>query len=185
MPTGARNRAAGCASRTSGAGATGSARAIASWSVRNAKVGPALAHRSGDAPDAVEAVFRSYPREVRGRVRELRDLIFGTAASIDAVGPLTETLKWGEPAYLTERSRSGSTIRIGWKAASPNRYALYFNCQTDLVDTFRTLFPELRCEGNRAVIFDVDEPLPADCVSRCIELALTYHITRKRRRGRK
>ena len=143
-----------------------------------------MARRSSKAPDAVEAVFRSYPPMVRAKVRQLRDLIFGTAASIDAVGPLTETLKWGEPAYLTEKSRSGSTIRIGWKAASPNRYALYFNCQTDLVDTFRTLFPELRFEGSRAVIFDVDEPLPADCVSRCIELALTYHIAKRRRRGR-
>jgi hypothetical protein len=60
---------------------------------------------------------------------------------------------------------------------------MYFNCQTTLVDTFRTLFPELSFEGNRALVFEASEELPIDAVSTCIELALTYH-RRKRRSGR-
>ena len=130
----------------------------------------------------VEEVIASYPKKVQPRMRRLRKLILSTAASIPEVGPLTETLKWGEPAYLTEKSKSGSTIRMAWKASAPAQYGLYLNCQTTLVDTCRTLFPELRFEGNRAVLFDVDEKLPEAAARRCIELALTYHLAKKKGR---
>lgn len=134
------------------------------------------------ASQDVEAVIASYPNKARTRIRTLRKLILSTAAAIPEVGPISETLKWGEPAYLTEKPRTGSTIRIAWKASAPEQYAMYLNCQTTLVDTYRTLFPELRFEGNRAVLFDLAEELPEDAVQRCIELALTYHLTKKKKR---
>jgi Domain of unknown function (DU1801) len=110
----------------------------------------------------------------------LRELIFRTAAATDGVGKLEETLKWGEPAYLTSQSGSGSTIRIGWKASKPAEYALYFNCQTSLVETFRTLFPTgFRFEGRRAIVFTADEAVPADALAFCIAAALTYHRRRQ------
>jgi hypothetical protein len=65
---------------------------------------------------------------------------------------LQETLKWGQPSYLTPQTKSGSTVRID-RVKSGNQVALYFHCQTDLVATFRELYPEeLTCSGNRAVI---------------------------------
>jgi hypothetical protein len=130
----------------------------------------------------VEHAFRSYPGSVRAELYRLRELILQTAASADGVGPLTETLKWGEPAYLTEQSRSGSTIRIGWKPSAPAEYAMYFNCNTNLVDTFRTLFPDLAFAGNRALVFQLGDELPADAVARCVELALTYHLNKRKSR---
>lgn len=133
----------------------------------------------------VEAAFLAYPEQARVRLYELRELVLETAAALEEVGPLSETLKWGEPAYLTDATGSGSTIRLGWKKNTPTRYAMYFNCQTTLVDTFRTLFPELTFEGNRAVIFDVAEPLPREAAIKCIELALTYHAAQKKRRRRR
>lgn len=128
----------------------------------------------------VERVFLSYPEGIRLKLHHLRDLILSTASAIDAVGPIEETLKWGEPAYLTEKSRSGSTIRIGWRPSAPTRYAMYFNCRTSLVDTFRTLFPDLDFEGNRAMVFDERTNIPDESVRRCVELALTYHLRKKR-----
>ncbi len=124
----------------------------------------------------VAEVFAGYSDAVRPKLLELRDLIFETAAESEVVGELTETLKWGEPAYLTEASRSGTTIRIGWKAERPEQYGLYVHCQTNLVDTFRALFPqELRLQGNRAILFDRSEDLPREALSLCIAMALTYH----------
>lgn len=129
----------------------------------------------------VAAVFDAYPPDIQRRLHKLRELIFETAAATDGVGPITETLKWGEPAYLTEQSRSGSTVRLGWKKTTPGQYAMYFNCQTSLVDTFRTLFPELKFEGNRALLFEEDKTLPTAAVKQCIELALTYHLNKRRK----
>ena len=129
------------------------------------------------SPDVIR-VLESYPPEIRDKLLSLRRLIFETA-ECKAVGPLTETLKWGEPAYLTEASKSGSTIRVGWKPSAPNRYAIYFNCRTDLIETFRHLFPrEFSYQGNRAITFDVSDVLPAGPLATCIGLALTYHRDR-------
>jgi hypothetical protein len=91
-------------------------------------------------PAHVAAVFSAFPERVRARLFELRTLIFETAAGIEGVSPLTETLKWGEPAYLTEATGSGSTIRLGWFRTSERECAVLFNCRTTLVDNFATSF---------------------------------------------
>lgn len=120
--------------------------------------------------------FDAYPEPIRQQLLTLRELIFNTAASTHGVGELEESLKWGEPAYLTSQTKSGSTIRIDWKKSRPTRYAMYFNCKTTLIDTFRTVFPsEFTFEGNRAIVFDITEQLPQDALRFCISAALTYH----------
>ncbi len=132
------------------------------------------------ANDEVARVFAAYPEPIRARLLALRQLIFDTAASTDGVGHLDEMLKWGEPAYLTSQSKSGSTIRIHSKKASARQYAIYFNCQSTLVDTFRSLFPEdFTFEGNRALVLDAADEPPMDALAFCIGEALTYH--RKKR----
>jgi hypothetical protein len=124
----------------------------------------------------VKQVFGTYPIEIRTELLTLRELIFATAAKNPDVGEITETLKWGEPAYLTEKSKSGSTIRIGWKKAAPEHYSMYFNCQTTLVETFKTLFPkEFQFQGNREIILSAGGNVDQDALALCIEMALTYH----------
>lgn len=128
----------------------------------------------------VAKVFEDYPADVRRKLLALRELILATASSTEGVGELEETLKWGEPAYLTSKSKSGSTIRIDWKKARPDEYAMYFNCQTTLVETFRTLFPkEFKFEGNRAIVFKASDAVPADSLAFCMAAALTYHRSRE------
>jgi Domain of unknown function (DU1801) len=125
----------------------------------------------------VKQVFESYPAVIRKKLLALRELIYKTAAITGNVGPIEETLKWNEPAYLTSKTKSGSTIRIGWKSNKPDEYAMYFHCQTNLVETFRTLFPnDFHFEGNRAIIFQQDDAVPTDSLCFCIAAALTYHL---------
>jgi hypothetical protein len=130
-----------------------------------------------DIPNAdVARTFASYPPPLQRKLLALRRLVLDTAAATPGVGEVEETLKWGEPAYLTAASKSGSTIRLGPVKSSPSQYALYFNCKTTLVDTFRTLFPkELRYEGNRAIVLDTADAVPRDALAFCIQAALTYH----------
>ncbi len=127
--------------------------------------------------DSVAAVFQTYPAGIRRKLLALRELLFETAARTPGVGVLEETLRWGEPAYITSRTKSGSTIRIGWKKANPRQYCIYFICTTKLVDAFRTLFPDdFTFEGNRALVFDEREPVPMDSLAFCIAAALTYKL---------
>ena len=138
----------------------------------------ALAKQAGrrfEDPD-VAAVFETYPQALREKLSVLRDLIFDTAAATDGVGELHETLKWGQPSYLTTASKSGSTIRIDRVKSAPDRYAIYFHCQTNLVATFRELYPtEFTYEGNRSIIFEADDAVPQEALRHCLSLALTYH----------
>ncbi|MDO8979818.1 MAG: DUF1801 domain-containing protein [Afipia sp.] len=124
----------------------------------------------------VAKVFDAYPDIVRAKLLMLRAMILETAANIDGVGPLEETLKWGQPSYLTTQSGSGSTIRIDRVKPADDRVAMYFHCQTDLVATFRELYPaQMEYGGNRSILFDAVAKIPEKALRHCIGLALTYH----------
>jgi Domain of unknown function (DU1801) len=130
-------------------------------------------------PAEVAAAFSAFPERIRTRLLEVRELIFETAADIKGVGPLTETLKWGEPAYLTEATGSGSTIRLGWIRSSERACAVLFNCRTTLIDDFRSQFPDVFAyEKNRAILLDARERLPEAPLRSCLGMALTYHRRR-------
>jgi hypothetical protein len=128
----------------------------------------------------VEAVIDSYPEVMKSKLLFLRQLIFDTAASLDDIGEIEETLKWGEPSYLTPKSKSGSTIRIAWKKAKENQYSIFFKCTANLVPTFKEKFPQtFNFGGNRSIDFNLDDEVPIEELKQCIALALTYHRNKK------
>jgi hypothetical protein len=130
---------------------------------------------TGCIPADVDAAFAALPAPVREKLLPVRAMIFSVAAETKGVGPLTETLKWGEPAYLTEVSKSGSTIRLGWPKVRPDCAAIYFNCNTSLVSRFREMFDDqLDYSGNRAVLLPLEAELPEEMLAVCIAMALTY-----------
>lgn len=128
----------------------------------------------------VAAVFRAYPAPMRAKLMELRELIYDVASETDGVGELLETLRWGQPSYITAQSGSGTLIRIDQMASQPGTYAMYFHCQTTLVGTFRKIFrDDFRFVGNRSILFRVGGTVPVSKLRRCVALALTYHLGRK------
>ena len=129
-------------------------------------------------PD-IMLIFNNYPPDIHQNLMGIRQLIFDVAEETQGVGKLEETLKWGQPSYLTPETRSGSTIRIDRVKNSLTQYAMYFNCQTTLVETFRKMYPDLKYEGNRAIIFDSSDALPKEAIKDCIGMALTYHLRKR------
>ena len=125
----------------------------------------------------VKKKFQSYPDAVRPKIEFLRQQIIDVASTLDGVGTIEETLKWGEPSYLTPVTKSGTTIRIDWKPKDPDHYSMYFNCKTTLVDTFKSLFPDtFRYQGNRAIVFGLNDKIPEQELRLCIAMALRYHL---------
>ena len=122
---------------------------------------------------SVLQVFKKYPDSMQKKTMFLRQLILETALETDGVSDLVETLKWGEPSYVT---KSGSTVRVGWRKSQPDQYALYFHCKTTLIDTFKELYGDtFRFEGNRAIVFSKNDEIPVSELKHCIFLSLTYH----------
>ena len=129
----------------------------------------------------MEAAFEAYPKALKAKLLALRRLIFDTAKATKGVGALQETLKWGQPSYLTPATGSGSTIRIDRIKSAANQYAVYFHCQTNLVETFRELYPtDLSYSGNRAIILNADDAVPEPALRHCVALALTYHLNKRK-----
>ncbi len=121
----------------------------------------------------VARVFDSYPVEIRKRMIYLRRLVLDAASETEGVNGLEETLKWGEPSYLT---KGGSTVRIDWKDRAPDQYAMYFNCNTPLIETFKEIYGDtFTFEGKRAIVFGETDKLPVDQLKHCVSTALTYH----------
>jgi len=117
-------------------------------------------------------VIGNYPSPVQKKLLALRALIIQTAEEI-GITQLDETLKRGEPSYLT---KMGSTIRFDLKKKSPDRYAMYFKCTSRLVPTFRTIYGDVfEFEGDRAIVFRMGEKVPVRALKQCVKSTLTYH----------
>ncbi len=131
--------------------------------------------------ESLKEKFQSYPEHIRPKIDILRALILDVALHTDGAGEIEETLKWGEPSFLTSKTKSGTTLRIDWKPKTPKQYAMYFNCKTTLIDSFKTIFSDtLTFEGNRAILFAVDEALPEQELRLCIKMALRYHLDKRK-----
>lgn len=121
----------------------------------------------------VDAKFKQYPTHIRGKIEKLRSLVLEAAEELDAINEVEETLRWGEPSYLVKK---GSTIRMDWKEKAPEQYAIYFKCTSKLVTTFRELYSDtFSFEGNRAIVFQLDDKIPETELKSCIKAALQYH----------
>jgi hypothetical protein len=115
--------------------------------------------------------LNEYPQAIKTKIMAMRLLIHVVAS--DTVTRMEETLKWGEPSFLTP---VGSTLRLDWKPRAPDQFALYFKCTSLLVPAFMEVFGStFRYEGTRAIVFGVDEEIPVAELRQCIAAALTYH----------
>lgn len=107
----------------------------------------------------------------------LRDLVIETAKDLEELDEIHETLKWGEPSFVT---KIGSTLRMDWKAKRPDHCVLYFQCTSRLVDSFRLIFGDrLTFEGNRAILLPLEEDIPKSELVACIRASLCYHKVKK------
>lgn len=129
-------------------------------------------YNGGKMENSVKGKFDSYPDNIRPLLLKLREIILDVAKDYE-VGPIEESLKWGEPSYI---AKGGSTVRIDWKPKHPHQYFIYFHCQTVLVETFKEMYGDVFLyEGKRAIILDARKKIPSTELRHCISLALRYH----------
>jgi hypothetical protein len=128
---------------------------------------------------SVADVLDRYPTEVRAKLLALRSVVLAVADE-ENVGPLEETLKWGQPSYLCA---SGTTIRIDRDETHGGDIALYVNCKTSLVSEWRERFAEFSFGGDRSLHLGLEDDIDDPRLKMCIADALTYH--RRKKAGRR
>lgn len=123
---------------------------------------------------AVAAAFAAFPEPAKPGLMRLRALILETAGHLPKIGRLEEALRWGQPAYLTPDTRSGSTLRLGM--AGDGDFAIFAHCQSRVISRFaHHAPPNTRIKGNRAVLFAHADDIDPDTLRPLIRHALTYH----------
>lgn len=133
-------------------------------------------------PHDIQAAFDRQSAGIRDRLLGVRGMIFDVAAGDTRIGSLAETLKWGEPAYLTVETGSGSTVRLGGTKGPTARPAILVNCRTRLVADCRSRFgPIFDYEGKRMIV--LPDGAPCDALRHLLWLALTYRLRNRGRAG--
>ena len=123
----------------------------------------------------VQSAYDAFDDAQRDIALMLRDLIFAVAADTPQAGVVEETLKWGQPSYLTPRTKSGSTLRIGTTKAGDT--GIYAHCGTTIISDYVATFPgDDRIDGNRGVLFASKDEINTDRLRHLIRHALTYHL---------
>ncbi len=116
--------------------------------------------------------LKNYPEPAKTVLLNIRNWIDDIAQQ-DKLSEVEETFKWGEPAYLVKQ---GSTIRMDYNRKYEGKVALYFNCKTQLINTFKEVYSnEFEYQGNRLMLIDLNKPLPEASIKHCLSLALNYH----------
>lgn len=124
----------------------------------------------------VRRKIESYPDKVSAFAILIRELIYKTAEA-EGTNILEESLKWGEPSY---KAPNGTPIRMDWKEDSSDKFYIFFNCKTVLIETYKTIYgTRLFFEGNRAIVLNLSDELPREILQHCFSLALKYHSLKK------
>ena len=125
-----------------------------------------------------EEKLTATPTSDRAVFQRLRQLVRETANGLPKCGNLVETLKWGEFSFLTEKPKTGTTLRISKNKS--DGYSMYVSCNSNLVDMYRDRFEnEFDYVGNREIVLPTDVEENKDAIARHIALALTYHLEQK------
>jgi hypothetical protein len=126
--------------------------------------------------DPFKDTIATWPAEARRSFGRMRALILAAGAQAD-VGPLTESLKWGQPAWRPTRPKQGSTLRLNWTEKSPSTLVLHVDCKTTLATTMREIYPtEFRYESNRALHLDIGARWPVQAIDHLARLTFRYHL---------
>ncbi|QMU56767.1 MAG: DUF1801 domain-containing protein [Boseongicola sp.] len=120
----------------------------------------------------VAKAFDAIPADCHSVLLALRRLIYQVAIECPEVGRVEE---WGQPAYLTSETKSGTTVRLG--QARDGRAAIFTHCQTSVVSEFRQIFPEaFEYDGTRAVLLGDLGDAKLEKLAFLMQSALTYHL---------
>ena len=110
-----------------------------------------------------------------GLESKLRVLIFEAASEQPIIGPLEESVKWGEASFTPVRKNVGSSVRI--QPRKNGDVALMFICTTGLVERFAETYPGVfNVEGKRALVFSKSAIIPNAETKHAIAMALTFKV---------
>ena len=122
----------------------------------------------------IQTFYPTYSALEKQKLTELQKLIHKIAEESQL--EIVESAKWGQLSFATP---NGTPLRID--RFSDTQIALFVHCQTHLIEDWISLFSDtLNFSKNRAILFELDEPIPEEPLKICIDQAFNYHSKKKR-----
>lgn len=123
----------------------------------------------------IRKTIADWPQAAQDHLKAARRIACDMAQSA-AIGPLEESLKWGQPAWRPRAPRTGATLRLNWSPSHPDHLMALVDCKTDLASQMSISFPgQFLNDGRRSLSFDLAHPLPGDAFAQLAHLTFTYH----------
>ncbi|MEM1037860.1 MAG: hypothetical protein AAGI12_00145 [Pseudomonadota bacterium] len=128
---------------------------------------------------AVQKAFAALPPSASKILLQVRERILAQSTANATIGPVTETLKWGQPSYLTEKTQAGSTLRLS-TTKEDQKPAIFVHCQSGLADEIRDLYGDtLSVPDQRHVVLPHMMEDHAQTIDHVIALVLTHHARKR------
>ena len=119
-----------------------------------------------------KTIFDAVEPDAKTGLIRLRDMIYATAEADPRIAPIAETLKWGQPAYV---SKTGTTLRLG--VPKSGGFGLFVHCQSRVIPDYQAMFPDLdRFDGTRGLLFSSPNEIDETRHTWLIQRALTYRL---------
>lgn len=135
-----------------------------------------------NVPNSVHAEVITWPKAAQDSFRHLRAVFLATAETAQ-IGPLDETLKWGQPAWRPRKPRTGATLRMTWMPSEPDHLVILVDCKTDLAVRMRTLYPNLGInDGQRRIALCLHRPHSEEPLRHLAAMTFCYHLDRRPKR---
>jgi len=125
-------------------------------------------------PDRINQRIADYEPAHQATLSQLRDLVHRVAAETSGCGSVVEALKWNQISFLTEKPKSGTTLRFDKNRA--DTISLYVNCNSTLIADFKQHYPDkFEFIGAREVVLPANLDAVQSELEHMIAIALTYH----------
>jgi len=122
------------------------------------------------SPDILN-VIALWPQQAQQHLLAARTIAFDVAQDKPST-QLTESLKWGEPAWRP--LKGGTTLRMSWKAER-SALGLFVDCKTDLCARMQHDFPEaFDYAAPRALYLATDAAFPKDALRHLAKMTFRY-----------
>ena len=131
------------------------------------------------APAPLLSAMTAWSEPARHALWACRGIFHETAERAE-IGPLDESLKWGQPAWRPRAPRTGSTLRMGWMAGRPRQLLFFVDCKTDLAARMSDIYPDLgENDGRRQIALPLDASLPEQPIAHLAQMTFCYHLSRR------
>jgi len=129
-------------------------------------------------PNLIDQRIADYPPKLQENLQSLRQIVHAVADKTNGCGTIVEDLKWNQISFLTQKPKSGTTIRFDKNAT--NTISLYVNCNSTLIADFKQHYPDaFQYVGTREVVLPTNISGVQAELEHMIALALTYHKNKR------